>query len=129
MPKKLWERYAFSSGDTVTPETFGMMLADSQRCEAVTRALGYLKAAPLSYKGLHMKLKSAGCSDEAADAALALVRRKRLIDEETQAADIAEAQVRLKKRGRGRVVMYLQSKGYSAEVARRGADSVDEELY
>ena len=129
MTKKLWERYAFSSGDTVTPETFGMMLADSQRCEAVTRALGYLKAAPLSYKGLHMKLKTAGCSDDAADAALALVRRKRLIDEETQAADIAEAQVRLKKRGRGRVVMYLQSKGYSAEIARRGADSVDEELY
>lgn len=129
MTKKLWERYAYSSGDTVTPEVFGMMLSDSERCEAVTRALGYLKAAPLSYRALHMKLKSAGCTDEAADAALALVRKKRLIDEETQAADIAESQVRRNKRGRERVVAYLQSKGYSTEISRRGADSVDDELY
>ena len=129
MTKKLWERYAYASGDAVSPEVFGGMLADSERCEAVTRALGYLKASPLSYKALHMKLKGAGCSDEAAESALALVRGKHLIDEETQAADIAESQVRTKKRGRGRVVAYLQSKGYSAEVSRRGADSVDGELY
>lgn len=129
MTPKLWEGYRLSSADTVSREIYEMLCADSERCEAVTKALRALNASTLSYSALNFKLKQSGFSDDAIRAAVAIVRKRGLIDEEADAADIAEKMARSKGRGPARIKAELQKKGYSSSVASTAAYSVPQEIY
>ena len=129
MTPKMWEGYRLSSADTVSREIYEMLCADSERCEAVTKALRALSASTLSYGALNFKLKQSGFSDDAIRAATAIVRKRGLIDEEADAADIAEKMARTKGRGPARIKAELQKKGYSPSVASAAAYSVPQEIY
>lgn len=126
---KMWERYALSSGDVVTQGVFSALSADSEKCEAVTKALACLSDAPHSYRALENKLKRAGYSADAIEAAILLVKKRALIDEEAQAVLIAEKMARGKNRGPSRVRAELMNKGYPSDVAHRAVMAVPEELY
>lgn len=129
MTPKLWEGYRLSSADTVSREIYEMLCADSERCEAVTKALRALNASTLSYSALNFKLKQSGFSDDAIRAATAIIRKRGLIDEEADAADIAEKMARSKGRGPARIKAELQKKGYSASIASAAAEGVPPEVY
>lgn len=129
MTPKMWEGYRLSSADTVSREIYEMLCADSERCEAVTKALRALSASTLSYGALNFKLKQSGFSDDAIRAATAIIRKRGLIDEESDASAIAEKMARSKGRGPARIKAELQKKGYSPSVAENAARSVPVEIY
>lgn len=129
MTPKMWEGYHLTSADVASADVFHMIRADSERCEAVTKALRALTASALSYSALSFKLKQSGFSDEAVRAAVAIVRKRGLINEEADAADIAEKMARTKGRGPARIKADLQKKGYSVSVAGAAAESVPREIY
>ena len=129
MTPKMWEGYRLSSADTVSRDIYEMLCADSERCEAVTKALRALSGSTLSYGALNFKLKQSGFSDDAIRAATAIIRKRGLIDEEADAADVAEKMARSKTRGPSRIKAELQRKGYSASVAENAARSVPVEVY
>ena len=106
-----------------------MLCADSERCEAVTKALRALSASTLSYGALNFKLKQSGFSDDTIRAATAIVRKRGLIDEEADAADVAEKMAKSKTRGPSRIKAELQRKGYSASTAEAAVRSVSPEIY
>ena len=129
MTPKMWEGYHLTSADAVSADVFHMIRADSERCEAVTKALRALTASTLSYGALNAKLKQSGFSEDAVRAAVAIVRKRGLINEEADAADIAEKMARSKGRGPARIKAELQKKGYSSSVASAAAGSVPQEIY
>jgi regulatory protein len=129
MTPKMWEGYHLASADTVSADIYRMLTADSERCEAVTKALRALTASTLSYGALNAKLKQSGFSEDAVRAAVAIVRKRGLIDEESDASAIAEKMARTKGRGPARIKAELQKKGYSSSVASTAAYSVPQEIY
>ncbi len=129
MTPKMWEGYHLSSADTVNADVFNMISTDSERCEAVTKALRSLTASTLSYGALNMKLKQSGFSDDAVRAAVAIVRKRGLIDEAADASAIAEKMALSKGRGPARIKAELQKKGYSSSVASTAAYSVSQGIY
>ncbi len=129
MTPKMWEGYHLASADTVSADIYRMLAVDSERCEAVTKALRALAASTLSYSALTVKLKQGGFSDDAVRAAIAIVRKRGLIDEESDASAIAEKMAKSKGRGPARIKAELQKKGYSSSVASAAVDSVSQEIY
>lgn len=126
---KIWETLGLSSGDVIAKETYLKIADYSERCEAVTRALRYLSGGTYSIKALTEKLCRAGISKEAAEGAVALALKKGLIDEYSQACDIAEKQASRQHRGPSRIARDLTSHGYPADISRRAAESVPLSVY
>ena len=129
MTTAMWSGFDIPSGDVIPRDTYLALKALAEKCEAVTRAIRVIADAPHSYASLHRKLTEKGFSKEAVDAAIAIVKRRGLIDEAAQAEIIAERMVRTKHRGPARVATDLCVKGYPKSVAQAAADSVDYEAY
>lgn len=129
MTKKMWEKYAFSSADTVSGETYREMKHDSEICEATSRAASLLADSPHSCKALFTKLKQKGFSEEAAETAVSTLLKRGFIDEISQARDIALKMAKTKERGPMRITSELQTKGYPRDVANAAAGSVPDEVY
>ena len=129
MTKKMWEKYAFSSADTVSGEIYREMKHDSEICEATSRAASLVSDAPHSCKALFTKLKQKGFSEEAAETAVGTLLRRGYIDEASQARDIADKMARVKNRGPVRIASELKAKGYPVSVADAAARSVDSAVY
>ena len=126
---KLWESLSHTRGDVISAAEYERIREYSERCEAVTKALRLLSDGMYSIRALTEKLTRSGFSKESAEAAMAVALKRGLIDEEAQAEIIAEKQASRRHRGRGRVVRELVAKGYPADVAKRGADSVPQSVY
>ena len=129
MTKKMWEKYAFSSADTVSGEIYREMKHDSEICEATSRAASLLADSPHSCKALFTKLKQKGFSEEASETAVAVLLRRGYIDEASQARDIALKMAKAKERGPMRIISELQTKGYPRDVASAAAESVPDGVY
>ncbi len=125
----MWNEFSVTTGDVIGRETYLKIKALAEKCEAVTRAIRAIADCPHSYASLSRKLSSLGYSKEAVDSAVAVIRRRRLIDEATQAEAMALRLVKTKHRGPSRVVSDISAKGYPREIARQAAESVDESDY
>ena len=126
---KMWDSHGVGSGDVISREAFRAILDDSEKCGAVTKALSLLTGAPHSYRALSEKLKKSGFGEDAVNSALLLVRKRGLIDEESDAAAGALRLASKSRRGPSRVKSDLMHKGYPASVAAKAASSVPDGIY
>lgn len=126
---KIWQSFGLSSGDVIERETYWRIAEYSEKCEAVTKALRYLSEGTYSIRALTDKLYQKGFGKEAAEAAVALALKRGLIDEYSQACDIAEKQATRLHRGPSRIAHDLASHGYPSDLSRRAAESVPMGVY
>ena len=126
---KIWESLSLSSGDVISRETYRRIAEYSEKCEAVTKTLRYLSEGTYSIKALTDKLCQKGFNKDSAEAAVALALKRGLIDEYSQACDIAEKQASRLHRGPSRIARDLTAHGYPSDLSRRAAESVPMSVY
>ena len=126
---KLWNRYTFSSGDIISEDIYREIASESERCEAVTRAVRILSGSPCSASALFGKLRRAGYSAESSEAAVQTVLRRGLINEVREASRYAQNTAVRSRRGPARIIHDLILRGYPRDVAREAASSVPAEVY
>ena len=95
---------------------------------AYVAALKLLGRRELSEAQVRQRLVRAGFSTDAVTDAVHALRAERAIDDERVARAAARTEAVVKRRGRLRVVRYIESLGIDAGVARRAADEVFGEL-
>lgn len=129
MTEKVWNGFGLAEKDEVGKEVFGKLKEASDICEAVTVTLRILSDTSCSEFSLRQKLRKKGVGEKASKYALEFAKKKGYLDEKTQAEWLALKDAENCFRGRSRIVKDLISKGYPADIAKRAADSVPEEVY
>ena len=87
-------------------------------------ALTLLARRELAEAQLRARLTQRTFEDEEVDAAIARLKAERALDDRRTALACARTQVRLKHRGRARVVRQIEALGISRDVAREAAEEV-----
>ena len=129
LTEEKWEEFGLSRGEEITEDVFSRIRLESEKCEAVTKALSVVSASTVCLKGLERKMFLAGFSEEAVRYAVDITVKKGYIDEYADAARIAENEALKKRRGPVRIKRELMAKGYGASVASEAASSVSREIY
>ncbi len=136
----IFERYLVASefflplgiaeGDLIDGASFDALSAADSLTAAVSKALDVLSYSNVSRKALTEKLRyKYRIGKEEAQRAADYAAERGYLDEDIQAARIAESDVRGKLWGRRRVVAELFAKGYPKEVAKRAADGISDADY
>ena len=102
------------------------MTDDADR--AYVTALGLLARRELAEAQLRARLAKRKFNDDEIDAAMTRLRRERALDDRRTALACARTQVRLKHRGRARVVRHIEALGINRDVARDAVAEVFAEL-
>lgn len=119
-----------SAGKELLEEEFSALYEMSLVTEAAAKALNVLSYGNVSRKGLIFKLTSKyKIEKEYAEAAADYAVRHRYIDENSQAAHIADKCVKIKKQGKRKIAAYLISKGYEKEAVNEAINSVSSSDY
>ena len=105
-------------------DEYSALEAEHENTAALEYALRTLSASPKSSRELTLKLRRKGFPQEASEFAVKLLEKKHLINEREMCENAALMLVTRKHYGRGRVVSYLLSHGFSSSDARAAADSV-----
>lgn len=111
----------------VDEEKYNALSAEHDNAAALEYALRSLAAAPKSKRELTLKLRRKGFPQSASEFAVSALEKKRLVDEREMCSNAAAMLVTRKRYGRGRVVSYLLSHGFSSADAHAAADSVPDE--
>jgi regulatory protein len=102
------------------------MTDDADR--AYVTALGLLARRELAEAQLRTRLAKRKFNDDEIDAAMTRLRRERAVDDRRTALACARTQVRLKHRGRARVVRHIEALGINRDIAREAVAEVFAEL-
>ena len=102
------------------------MTDDADR--AYVTALGLLARCELAEAQLRTRLARRKFEDDEIDAAMTRLRRERALDDQRTALACARTQVRLKHRGRARVVRQIEALGINRDIARDAVAEVFAEL-
>jgi regulatory protein len=95
---------------------------------AYVTALGLLARRELAEAQLRTRLAKRKFEDEEIDAAMTRLRRERAVDDRRTALACARTQVRIKHRGRARVVRQVEALGITRDIAREAVAEVFAEL-
>jgi regulatory protein len=98
------------------------MTDDADR--AYVTALGLLARRELAEAQLRTRLAKRKFNDDEIDAAMTRLRRERAVDDRRTALACARTQVRLKHRGRARVVRHVEALGINRDIAREAVAEV-----
>ena len=98
------------------------MTDDADR--AYVTALGLLARRELAEAQLRTRLAKRKFNDDEIDAAMTRLRRERAVDDRRTALACARTQVRLKHRGRARVVRHIEALGINRDIAREAVAEV-----
>jgi len=98
------------------------MTDDADR--AYVTALGLLARRELAEAQLRTRLAKRKFNDDEIDAAMTRLRRERAVDDRRTALACARTQVRLKHRGRARVVRHIEALGINRDIAREAVADV-----
>jgi regulatory protein len=102
------------------------MTDDTDR--AYVKALGLLARRELAEAQLRTRLAKRKFTDDEIDAAMTRLRRERALDDRRTALACARTQVRIKHRGRARVVRHIEALGINRDIAREAVADVFAEL-
>ena len=102
------------------------MTDDADR--AYVTALGLLARRELAEAQLRTRLAKRKFEDDEIDAAMTRLRRERAVDDRRTALACARTQVRIKHRGRARVVRQIEALGIDRDIAREAVAEVFAEL-
>ena len=102
------------------------MTDDADR--AYVTALGLLARRELAEAQLRTRLAKRKFNDDEIDAAMTRLRRERAVDDRRTALACARTQVRIKHRGRARVVRHIEALGINRDIAREAVAEVFAEL-
>jgi len=102
------------------------MTDDADR--AYVTALGLLARRELAEAQLRTRLAKRKFEDDEIDAAMTRLRRERAVDDRRTALACARTQVRIKHRGRARVVRHIEALGINRDIAREAVAEVFAEL-
>ena len=102
------------------------MTDDTDR--AYVTALGLLARRELAEAQLRTRLAKRKFTEDEIDAAMTRLRRERAVDDRRTALACARTQVRLKHRGRARVVRHIEALGINRDIAREAVADVFAEL-
>ena len=102
------------------------MTDDADR--AYVTALGLLARRELAEAQLRTRLATRKFKDDEIDAAMTRLRRERALDDRRTALACARTQVRIKHRGRARVVRHIEALGINRDIAREAVAEVFAEL-
>jgi regulatory protein len=102
------------------------MTDDTDR--AYVTALGLLARRELAEAQLRTRLAKRKFTDDEIDAAMTRLRRERALDDRRTALACARTQVRIKHRGRARVVRHIEALGINRDIAREAVADVFAEL-
>ena len=102
------------------------MTDDADR--AYVTALGLLARRELAEAQLRTRLAKRKFQDDEIDAAMTRLRRERALDDRRTALACARTQVRIKHRGRARVVRHIEALGINRDIAREAVADVFAEL-
>ena len=102
------------------------MTDDTDR--AYVKALGLLARRELAEAQLRTRLAKRKFTDDEIDAAMTRLRRERALDDRRTALACARTQVRIKHRGRARVVRHIEALGINRDIAREAVADVLAEL-
>ena len=102
------------------------MTDDADR--AYVTALGLLARRELAEAQLRTRLAKRKFTDDEIDAAMTRLRRERALDDRRTALACARTQVRIKHRGRARVVRHIEALGINRDIAREAVAEVFAEL-
>jgi len=95
---------------------------------AYVTALGLLARRELAEAQLRTRLAKRKFNDDEIDAAMTRLRRERAVDDRRTALACARTQVRIKHRGRARVVRHIEALGINRDIAREAVAEVFAEL-
>jgi len=98
------------------------MTDDADR--AYVTALGLLARRELAEAQLRTRLAKRKFNDDEIDAAMTRLRRERAVDDRRTALACARTQVRIKHRGRARVVRHIEALGINRDIAREAVAEV-----
>jgi len=98
------------------------MTDDADR--AYVTALGLLARRELAEAQLRTRLAKRKFTDDEIDAAMTRLRRERALDDRRTALACARTQVRIKHRGRARVVRHIEALGINRDIAREAVAEV-----
>ena len=98
------------------------MTDDTDR--AYVTALGLLARRELAEAQLRTRLAKRKFTDDEIDAAMTRLRRERALDDRRTALACARTQVRIKHRGRARVVRHIEALGINRDIAREAVAEV-----
>jgi regulatory protein len=102
------------------------MTDDTDR--AYVTALGLLARRELAEAQLRTRLAKRKFTEDEIDAAMTRLRRERALDDRRTALACARTQVRIKHRGRARVVRHIEALGINRDIAREAVADVFAEL-
>jgi regulatory protein len=102
------------------------MTDDADR--AYVTALGLLARRELAEAQLRTRLAKRKFKDDEIDAAMTRLRRERALDDRRTALACARTQIRIKHRGRARVVRHIEALGINRDIAREAVAEVFAEL-
>ena len=102
------------------------MTDDADR--AYVTALGLLARRELAEAQVRTRLAKRKFNDDQIDAAMTRLRRERAVDDRRTALACARTQVRIKHRGRARVVRHIEALGINRDIAREAVAEVFAEL-
>jgi regulatory protein len=102
------------------------MTDDADR--AYVTALGLLARRELAEAQLRTRLAKRKFNDDEIDAAMTRLRRERALDDRRTALACARTQIRIKHRGRARVVRHIEALGINRDIAREAVAEVFAEL-
>lgn len=126
LPEERYFELKLKRGE-VSAETFELLEGESRECRAYRRGVGILAYGANSKKTLERKLRMKGFDGESAHSAVERLGEQGYIDEESDAAGVAEVCVK-KLWGRRRIIAHLREKGYGGtaiESANECLDGVD----
>lgn len=125
--KNVLLKYNLKVGIEVTEEIYDSLFSGAERTRAVRKAADILSRGDKSGGAIKRKLYESGISKESAEHAVKLLEKKGYLDEDSQCRRLAEGLLRTKHYGRGRIVSYLISHGYSADKAKAAVSTLEEE--
>jgi regulatory protein len=102
------------------------MTDDADR--AYVTALGLLARRELAEAQVRTRLAKRKFNDDEIDAAMTRLRRERALDDRRTALACARTQVRIKHRGRARVLRHIEALGINRDIAREAVAEVFAEL-
>ena len=125
--KRLTKALPLCETDEITEKIYDSLHAAADRTAAVREAARLLSSSDHSAAEIRRKLRLRGISAEAAEYAVALLRKKGYLNDGDACSRYATAAMRSKHYGRRRIFDYLLAHGYEREAAEAAVEALPEE--
>ena len=116
------ERSGLHVGDSVTAKDLAELLEDDTKWRTRQAALHLLSYRPRAEQELRVRLRTKGFAHASVEWCLRVLEEQGLIDDHAFASAFVRSRIRLRPRGRFRLIQELRQKGVSAEVAEQAVD-------